>query len=150
MITPEPQTLGGVPHRCAQARLINALATTADRVSEVVDARGYTKLILAIQFAGMAGATDLVGSLEVLGGGPQAAAIADLAPLGLAAANAMGVLPLGFTIDAEADAYAIAATFVSNAPILLCFDKVPPKFATRLVFGSGGIGATLTVDAYLL
>lgn len=154
MITPEFTVRNGVPTGYAKRIELLAPATpvaAAERVSELVDARGYSKLALAIRSANFAAATDLVGALELLGGPASALVAADLAPLLVAAANSMTVLPTGFAIDGQSDGYTIANTFESNGLILLCFDKLPPVFAVRLACTTIAVPgtATLQVEAHL-
>jgi hypothetical protein len=148
VITPDPQTGHGVPHRFARVRLFDAVTTAATRESKVFNTEGYEKLWLFLKPSGFVAGTDFVGSLELLFGCTETA-IADLAAMVVAAANSFTVLPTGFTIDSPADAYAIAGTFESNALIVLHFDKCPPRLAARLTRGSGGSAGAFTLDAYL-
>jgi len=138
-----------VPNPYARVSLINALTSEA-RNSDVVDATGYTKLIIIAQLVGAAAGTDFVGAIEILGGGFDASVIADCTPITILATAPQSPLPTGLTIDGEGDGLAIAATFASPAPIILHFDKVPPKLAARLLFTSCAVPVLLTVEAYLL
>jgi len=141
------QSAQGVPHGYANVRLLDAVPATVSVDSAVVDARGYERLWIVVQPAGFAAPTDLVATLEILGGFGNS--IAGFAPIAVGAGNTvLGALPTGFTVDGT-DGYAFAATFLSNAAILLCFDRCPPSFALRFARTSGGTDATLTVDAYL-
>lgn len=141
------QTAAGVPHPYARATLLNAVTLGANgtvRDSEVVDARGYSKMWLFVKFANMAAGTDFVGALEILTG--ISGALADMVAMAVAAGNTMiGALPTGFTIDGQSDGYAIAATFESNSLIMLAFDRVPPFLVTRLTNTTVAIAGTVTV-----
>lgn len=139
-----------VPRPYGRARLIDAQITSAARNSDVLDATGYSKLILIAQFAGAGAGTDLIGAIEILGGGFDAALIADLTPITILATAPQSPLPTGLTIDGEGDGLAIANTFASPAPVILHFDRIPPKLAARLLFTSCAVPVPLTVDAYLL
>lgn len=138
---------GNAAGKFVEATIVSAAPATTSFTSDVVDLRGYQDgAFLEITFAGMAAGTNLVGTIELLGGNESAAA--SMGTLLLDAAWVMTgtgtTLPVGLSIDAEVDGFAIADDFATNSRLRIPMGNLPSYFVLKFTRTSGGTDATIT------
>jgi len=134
----------------ATATLLSAIDSDASEDSGELDCRGYTRGgWVAVTFAGFAAGTNLVGSLEFMGGVDTTVANYRALPIdGTKTIPIEASLPTGMTIDAGDDGFDFADTFEANTTIYVPMQNLPPYLLARFTrTGGGADSATITVKA---
>lgn len=129
---------------------LSAIGSDASETGSELDCRGYMRGgWVAITTAGFAAGTDLVGTLELLGGVDDTVATTGRG-LPMTSTSTIPVeasLPTGLTFDAEDDGFTFADTFETNTTIYLPMQNLPPWMVAKFTRTSGGAdAATITVS----
>lgn len=156
----QPETMGAIAARTgergagyATMTSLSAIDSDASETGSEMDCRGYARGgWIAITTSGFAAGTDLVGSLEILGGIDDTVATTGrgMPMTSTSTIPAEASLPTGLTFDADDDGFTFADTFATNTTILIPMQNLPPWMVAKFTRSSGGSdSATITVSAFV-